>query len=49
MIEVVQPVRGCEQFRYTIFNNGSGGFREFREGEGPWKRDGLKHGLTPAN
>lgn len=27
-IEVTQPVHGCEEFRYTIRNDGSGGFKE---------------------
>lgn len=47
VIEVTQPVAGCEQFRYTIANDGSGGFKETREGDGAWRRSTFDHGLTP--
>ena len=45
-IEVSQPVPGCEAFRYTIRNDGSGGFKEVLEGE-QWRRTRFDHGLTP--
>ena len=47
-IEVTQPVPGCEQFRYTIRNDGSGGYKEILEGE-QWRRTRFDHGLTPKS
>lgn len=48
VIEVTQPVPGCEVFRYTIRNDGSGGFKEYRVGE-RWVRQNAKYDndLTP--
>jgi hypothetical protein len=48
VIEVTQPVPGCEQFRYTIRNDGSGGFKETRTGE-RWVRNPARfdNDLTP--
>ena len=45
-IEVTQPVPGCEAFRYTIRNDGSGGYKEIRTDE-RWVRERFDHGLTP--
>lgn len=47
IIEVTQPVPGCEEFRYTIRNDGSGGFKEVRTGAA-WRRTTFDHGLTPV-
>lgn len=46
-IEVTQPVPGCEEFRYTIRNDGSGGFKETKVGE-RWVKSRYDHGLTPS-
>jgi hypothetical protein len=46
-IEVTQPVQGCEEFRYTIRNDGSGGFKETKVGE-RWAKSRFDHGLTPT-
>ncbi len=46
LIEVQQAVSGCEEFRYTIRNDGSGGFKEVRQGE-RWVKSRFDHGLTP--
>ena len=46
-IEVSQPVSGCEQFRYVIRNDGSGGHKELRRGEN-WAKSSWDHGLTPV-
>ncbi len=48
VIEVEQVVAGCEQFRYTIRNDGSGGTKEIRHGE-RWVKNRFDHGLTPVN
>lgn len=48
VIEVTQPVPGCEEFRYTIRNDGSGGFKEVRTGSEAWRRSTFDHGLTPV-
>ena len=45
-IEVTRPVPGCESFRYTIRNDGSGGYKEVQQGE-EWVRSRLDHDLTP--
>lgn len=47
VIEVTQPVPGCEAFRYTIRNDGSGGFKETLVGE-RWVKSKFDHGLTPS-
>ena len=47
-IEVTQPITGCEEFRYVIRNDGSGGYKEVRRGE-RWARSTFDHGLTPKN
>jgi hypothetical protein len=47
IIEVEQVVSGCEQFRYTIRNDGSGGIKEIRNGE-RWVKSRFDHGLTPV-
>jgi len=46
-IEVTQPVPGCEAFRYTIRNDGSGGFKETLVGD-RWVKSRFEHGLTPV-
>ncbi len=46
-IEVEQPVSGCEEFRYVINNDGSGGVKETRRGE-RWVKSRFDHGLTPV-
>jgi hypothetical protein len=46
-IEVTQPVPGCDEFRYVIRNDGSGGYKETKAGE-RWVRSRFDHGLTPA-
>lgn len=48
IIEVTQPIPGCEVFRYTIRNDGSGGFKEIMEGD-RWRRSSFDHGLTPKS
>eukprot|EP01036_Dinobryon_divergens_P005432 gene5432-7183_t len=45
-IEVQQTVPGCESFRYTIRNDGSGGIKEIQQGD-RWLKSRLDHGLTP--
>lgn len=47
VVEVEQAVSGCEQFRYTIRNDGSGGIKEVRHGE-RWVKSRFDHGLTPV-
>ncbi len=47
VIEVTQPVTGCEEFRYTIRNDGSGGFKETKIGD-RWVKSRFDHGLTPV-
>ncbi len=48
VIEVTQPVAGCEAFRYTIHNDGSGGFKEVRySGAAEWVKSRFDHGLRP--
>ena len=46
-IEVTQPIPGCEEFRYYIKNDGSGGYKETRTGD-RWFKSRFDHGLTPA-
>ena len=46
VIEVTQPVPGCEQFRYTIRNDGSGGIKETKTGD-RWVKNGFDFDLTP--
>lgn len=45
-IEIVQPVPGCDQFRYIIRNDGSGGIKETKSGE-RWVKQ-FDPGLTPV-
>ena len=47
LIEVTKVVPGCEEFRYTIKNDGSGGFKETKVGE-RWRKSRFDHGLTPV-
>lgn len=47
IIEVSKAVSGCEEFRYTIRNDGSGGFKETKRGD-QWVRSQFDHGLTPV-
>ena len=46
-IEVTQVVPGCEELRYVIRNDGSGGTREARRGDA-WVKSPFDHGLTPV-
>lgn len=46
-IEVEQAVSGCEEFRYVIRNDGSGGTKETRRGE-RWAKSRFDHDLTPV-
>ena len=46
-ITVTPPLASCEPFRYVINNDGSGGVRLYRKGDG-WVPDGFDHDLTPA-
>jgi hypothetical protein len=46
-IEVEQAVSGCEEFRYVINNDGSGGIKEIRRGE-RWAKSRFDHGLKPV-
>lgn len=42
-----QLLTGCEEMRYVIRNDGSGGEREVKRGD-KWVKDGYEHGLTPV-
>jgi hypothetical protein len=42
-----QMLQGCDEFRYVIRNDGSGGVREVKRND-KWISDGFEHGLTPA-
>ena len=42
-----QMMQGCDEFRYVIRNDGSGGVREVKRND-KWIPDGFEHGLTPA-
>ena len=42
-----QLLTGCEEMRYVIRNDGSGGEREIRRSD-KWVKDGYEHGLTPV-
>jgi hypothetical protein len=46
-IELQQTLAGCEQIRYVIRNDGSGGNRETKRGDN-WVGDRFDHGLTPV-
>ena len=46
-IEVIQAVSGCEEFRYIIRNDGSGGIKQIKRGE-RWVENKFDHGLTPV-
>ena len=43
----VQLLTGCDETRYVIRNDGSGGEREIKRND-KWVKDGYEHGLTPA-
>lgn len=43
-----QPVSGCEDFRYRIRDDGSGGTKEVRQPGGEWRNSPFDHGLRPA-
>jgi hypothetical protein len=47
VIEVTKPVSGCEEFRYVIQNDGSGGVKEYRRSGDEWVKSKFDHGLTP--
>jgi len=42
-----QMMQGCDEFRYVIRNDGSGGEREVKRND-KWITDGFDHGLTRA-
>ncbi len=44
-VELQPAMAGCEQIRYVIKNDGSGGDREVKQSE-KWVRDPWDHGLT---
>jgi hypothetical protein len=44
-IEVLQPLAGCELFRYVIRNDGTGGVREVKRNEN-WVTSTWDHDLT---
>jgi hypothetical protein len=46
-IEVIQAVSGCEEFRYVIRNDGSGGTKQTKRGD-RWVDNRFDHGLTPV-
>ena len=47
LIITVEPrMLGCEEIRFVIRNDGSGGQREVKKGEA-WVWDGFKQVLTP--
>jgi hypothetical protein len=46
IIEVTQPLPGCEHFRYQIRNDGTGGTRETRVGD-RWVTNKFDYDLTP--
>ena len=46
IIEPQITLSGCEQFRYVIRNDGSGGIREHLRGD-KWVNDKFDHALTP--
>ncbi len=45
VITARQPVPGCEDFRYRIREDGSGGIKEVRQSDGEWRRSPFNHGL----
>ena len=45
IIATVPRLRGCEEIRFVIRNDGTGGQREIKKGEN-WVWDGLDRGLT---
>jgi hypothetical protein len=44
-VEVLQPLAGCELFRYVIRNDGTGGVREFKRDD-RWITSTWDHDLT---
>jgi hypothetical protein len=42
----LQMLQGCDETRYVIRNDGSGGEREVKRND-KWVKDGFDHGLTP--
>ena len=46
-ITVSPTVSGCEEFRYTVKNDGSGGVKHTLRSE-KWVRSPFDHGLTPV-
>ncbi len=43
-----QPVTGCEDFRYRIREDGSGGTKEVKQPGGEWRNSTFDHGLRPV-
>ena len=48
VITSTQPMTGCEDFRYRIREDGSGGTKEVKEPGGEWRNSVFDHGLRPA-
>jgi hypothetical protein len=46
IIEIAPAFVGCDHVRFVIRNDGSGGERQIKDGEG-WRSDGLDRRLTP--
>ncbi len=46
-IESQMTMAGCDDFRYVINNDGSGGLKYNKRGE-RWAKSPMDHGLTPA-
>ncbi|MDP1691251.1 MAG: hypothetical protein Q8L49_04735 [Burkholderiaceae bacterium] len=43
-----QPMTGCEDFRYRIREDGSGGTKEIKEPGGEWRNSTFDHSLRPV-
>ena len=43
-----QPVTGCEDFRYRIREDGSGGTKEVKDAGPEWRKSPFDHGLRPV-
>jgi hypothetical protein len=43
-----QPVTGCEDFRYRIREDGSGGMKEVKQPGGEWRNSPFDHSLRPV-
>ena len=43
-----QPITGCEDFRYRIREDGSGGTKEVKDGGTAWRKSPFDHSLKPV-